>query len=49
MVTEWCVGLSSDSGQRCVQCGELIDPVIMQNRTHKAAEHHPVSNGRVEP
>ena len=32
MVAEWCQDLSDYSGQRCVQCGELIDPVILQNR-----------------
>ena len=32
MVVEWCEDLSDYTGQRCVQCGELIDPVIMQNR-----------------
>jgi len=38
MVTEQCFDLLSDNGQldflaqRCVQCGELIDPVILQNR-----------------
>ena len=32
MVAEWCEDLSDYTGQRCVQCGELIDPVIMQNR-----------------
>ena len=32
MVAEWCEDLSDYSGQRCVQCGELIDPVIMLNR-----------------
>ena len=32
MVAEWCQDLSGYSGQRCVQCGELIDPVILQNR-----------------
>jgi len=32
MVAEWCVDLSDYSSQRCVQCGELIDPVIIQNR-----------------
>lgn len=32
MVAEWCEDLSDYSSQRCVQCGELIDPVIMQNR-----------------
>ena len=32
MVAEWCQDLSDYSGQRCVQCGELIDPVFLQNR-----------------
>ena len=32
MVAEWCQDLSNNSGQRCVQCGELIDPVILENR-----------------
>lgn len=38
MVTEQCFDLLSDSGhldflaQRCVQCGELVDPVILHNR-----------------
>jgi hypothetical protein len=32
MVAEWCEDLSDYSAQRCVQCGELIDPVIMLNR-----------------
>jgi ribosomal protein S27AE len=32
MVAEWCLDLSDYSGRRCVQCGELIDPVILENR-----------------
>lgn len=32
MVVEWCEDLSDYTAQRCVQCGELIDPVIVQNR-----------------
>jgi len=38
MVTEQCFDLLSDSGhldfmaRRCVQCGELVDPVILENR-----------------
>lgn len=32
MVTEWCEDLSDYTAQRCVQCGEVIDPVILQNR-----------------
>ena len=32
MVAEWCQDLSDHSAQRCVQCGEVVDPVILQNR-----------------
>jgi hypothetical protein len=32
MVAEWCQDLSDYTAQRCVQCGEVIDPVILQNR-----------------
>jgi hypothetical protein len=31
MVTEWCSELDSVAW-RCVQCGELLDAVILQNR-----------------
>ena len=29
MVHEWG---ADQAGQRCVQCGELVDPVILENR-----------------
>jgi ribosomal protein S27AE len=38
MVSEWCIDLLDDTGgidfaaRRCVQCGELVDPVIFHNR-----------------
>lgn len=32
MVAEWCEDLSDYTAQRCVQCGEVIDPVILRNR-----------------
>ena len=38
MVAEQCFDLLSDTGRldflarRCVQCGELVDPVILKNR-----------------
>jgi hypothetical protein len=32
MVAEWCEDLSDYRVQRCVQCGEVIDPVILSNR-----------------
>jgi hypothetical protein len=32
MVAEWCEDLSDHCTQRCLQCGEIIDPVILRNR-----------------
>ena len=32
MVDEWYQNLSDSRAQRCVQCGEVIDPVILRNR-----------------
>jgi hypothetical protein len=32
MVAEWCDDLSDYRAQRCLQCGEVIDPVILRNR-----------------
>lgn len=38
MVMEYCMDLRDDTGQigstglRCTSCGEVIDPVILQNR-----------------
>ena len=32
MVAEWCQDLSDYRAQRCVQCGEIVDPVILRNR-----------------
>ena len=32
MVDEWYQDLSDNRAQRCVQCGEMIDPVILRNR-----------------
>lgn len=49
MVAEWCEDLSDYSGQRCVQCGEMIDPVIMQNRRCGTAEQRTDYNRRVRP
>lgn len=43
MVVEQCFDLTGDAGhqdclaRRCVQCGEVIDPVILQNRRLKFA------------
>jgi hypothetical protein len=35
-VTEWCSELDSIA-RRCVQCGERVDPVILENRELQAA------------
>jgi hypothetical protein len=32
MVSEWYQDLSDYTVQRCVQCGEMVDPVILENR-----------------
>ena len=43
MVTEFCLDLYDDTGKlsflarRCVQCGDLVDPIILKNRYHPAA------------
>lgn len=40
LVSTYCLDLESSSGDRwcrtlrCVQCGELLDPVILHNRRH---------------
>ncbi len=40
MVTEFCLDLFDDTGKlsflarRCVQCGDLVDPIILKNRHH---------------
>jgi len=41
MVIEHCFDLLDDTGhinfaaQRCVQCGEIVDPVILMNRSKR--------------
>ncbi len=38
MVREFCLDMFNSTGElefvasRCVQCGEIVDPVILQNR-----------------
>ena len=49
MVAEWCEDLSEYSGHRCVQCGELIDPVILQNRRSVTATQGALAHRRVRP
>ena len=45
MVAEWCEDLSDYTAQRCVQCGEVIDPVILRNR---GALHGPMATHLAE-
>ena len=40
MVDEWGQDLSDYGARRCVQCGEMIDPVILRTR---GALHGPMS------
>lgn len=50
MAPESCINVHSDAGEvelltwRCLQCGELIDPVILQNRANP-----PSTIGRRKP
>lgn len=44
MVSHWCMNVNYDAGgmeiltQRCLQCGEVIDPVILENRLNPERE-----------
>ena len=40
----WCDNLVENAGRRCVQCGELVDPVILHNRR---LQHTGTSSGVV--
>ena len=48
-VQEFCMDIQDGTGEngfwalRCLQCGELLDPLILQHRT---LEPHPVLEGR---
>ena len=52
----FCIGETEFAAQRCVQCGEIVDPVILRNRgiTHEPVTaqpagrmmtNNPVTNG----
>ena len=36
----FCIGETEFAAQRCVQCGEIVDPVILRNR---GINHEPVT------
>ena len=44
LVSHWCMNINYDAGgmeiltKRCLQCGEVIDPVILENRRHPERE-----------
>ncbi len=44
MVNHWCMNVNYDAGgmeiltKRCLQCGEVIDPVILENRLNPKRE-----------
>ena len=55
----FCIGETEFAAQRCVQCGEIVDPVILRNRgtkqepvtaqpAGKMVPHNRVTNGRGE-
>ncbi|HET6369793.1 MAG TPA: hypothetical protein VFG95_01260 [Nitrospiria bacterium] len=54
MVAERCFDLLDDTGsidfraQRCIQCGEIVDPIILHNR-RVGAESVPMRRRRVSP
>ena len=51
MVGEFCMDLANGTGEleflasRCVQCGEVVDPVILKNRRNRWA---PIHNGSIQ-
>jgi hypothetical protein len=49
MVAEWCEDLSNYRAQRCVQCGEIVDPVILRNRGAKQEPMTAELPGRMLP
>lgn len=52
LVEEYCMDLSNSehatAAQRCVQCGELVDPVILANRTRRSGTPSSKTN-RISP
>ena len=50
LVSEWCYDLNNAGAHRiesfrCVQCGDRIDPVILQNRIRLSFERQPLRKG----
>jgi hypothetical protein len=45
----FCIGETEFAAQRCVQCGEIVDSVILRNRgiTHKPVTAQPA--GKMAP
>lgn len=40
MIKDYCIDLQDETGQidvtviRCIQCGDVVDPIILRNRLH---------------
>ena len=53
LVQEWMVSLRNDGGDvevltsRCIQCGEIIDPVLLHNRSSSNVQGR--RRGRAKP
>ena len=55
MVSDFCMDLLNSTGElefaakRCVQCGEVVDPVILQNRRTGQETNAPCLNQPLSP
>ena len=54
MVGEFSLNLLNGNGKaeflaRCVQCGEVVDPVILKNRRMQRPSSHPQASSRQAP
>ena len=55
MVTDFCVDLLNSTGElefaakRCVQCGEVVDPVIQRNRRLRQESRNARSTEKMLP
>ena len=45
----FCIGETEFAAQRCVQCGEIVDPVILRNRGTKRETTTVQLPGKIEP
>jgi hypothetical protein len=45
----FCIGETEFAAKRCVQCGEIVDPVILHNRGTKQEPVTAQSAGKIVP